>query len=113
MTKIDKRRQTLQRAKKTHAISRSTSRPRLIVFRSNKTIYAQICNDEKGIIVCSASGLKSKLTGIKMAEEVGKKIAKKALTKKITEISFDRNGYKYHGQVKALADSARAAGLSF
>jgi large subunit ribosomal protein L18 len=101
------------RARRTHVCARTGAKPRLIVYRSNKTIYAQIINDEQSKIVCGASGLKSKLTGIKAAQEVGTSIAQLAKKKKISEVSFDRNGYKYHGQVKVLADAARKAGLTF
>lgn len=81
--------------------------PRLCVFRSNKYIYAQLIDDEKAR---SLALLKGKLGD---AKEVGKEIAKKAIEKKINKVVFDRGGYKYHGRVKALAEGAREAGLSF
>lgn len=81
------------------------SRPRLTVFRSNKYMYSQIINDEKGITLVSAKGTK--------AAEVGAALAKKAVAKKIKDIVFDRGGFKYHGKVKALADAAREGGLNF
>ncbi|MCF7831049.1 50S ribosomal protein L18 [Candidatus Gracilibacteria bacterium] len=101
------------RARRTHAKARCSQKPRLLVFRSNRTVYAQIMDDQNDKIVCSSSGLKIKATGVKAATEVGKKIAELAKTKKITEVAFDRSGYKYHGQIKALADSAREGGLKF
>src|SRR5689334_18906853 len=81
------------------------SRPRLSVFRSNKYMYSQIINDEKGITLVSAKGTK--------AAEVGAALAKKAVAKKIKDVVFDRGGFKYHGKVKALADAAREGGLNF
>jgi large subunit ribosomal protein L18 len=80
-------------------------RHRLTVFRSNKFIYAQVIDDEKGHTVASAFG--------KNAQEVGAKVAELALKKKVKKISFDRGNYKYHGKVKALADAAREKGLTF
>ena len=87
----------------------ASKRPRLCVFRSNKYIYAQLINDEKGAIIASAKGG----LNIKEAKKVGESIAKKALGNKIDKVVFDRGGYKYHGRVKALADGAREAGLKF
>jgi len=95
--------------------------PRLSVFRSNKYIYGQIIDDEKGITLLEFSSQKLKsvkgksaqagITKVKEAFEVGKEIAKKALEKKIQFVVFDRNGYRYHGRVKSLADGAREGGL--
>ncbi len=103
----------LARARKTHAKVRSYDCPRLVVFRSNKTIYAQIVDDLKNKVLCGTSGLKSTKTGVKMAEEVGAEIAKLAKAKKVKKVGFDRNGYKFHGQVKSLAEGARKGGLEF
>ncbi len=83
------------------------SRPRLSVFKSNKYLYAQIIDDAKGKTLASASGDKNK------GEEIGEKIAKAALAKKIKSVIFDRNGFIYHGRIKALADGARKGGLKF
>lgn len=88
-------------------ISGTVKVPRLCIFRSNKYIYAQLVDDEKGRSLAHAKG---KLVD---ANKVGKDIAKKALEKKINKVVFDRGGYKYHGRVKALADGARKAGLKF
>lgn len=90
-------------------------RPRLCVFRSNKHIYAQIVDDVKGTTLVSTSSLKleEKAAGVEMAKKIGQSVAKAALDKKITNVVFDRNGYIYHGQIKALADGAREGGLNF
>ena len=94
-------------------------RPRLVVKRSNKNIYAQLL-DNNGKVLVSASTLSKEFKSFNMkstnkqaAYEVGKIIAKKILDLNIKEIWFDRNKYKYHGRVKALADGAREGGLSF
>lgn len=95
-------------------ISGSANCPRLSVFRSLKNIYAQLVNDEKGITIASASSLAMKIEpNMKGAEKVGKAIADKCKELKISEIVFDRSGYKYHGRVKALAEAARKEGLKF
>jgi large subunit ribosomal protein L18 len=95
-------------------------RPRLSVFRSLKHIYAQIIDDTTGRTLCAASTLdkelREKLQGLtktQQAIEVGKLIAKRALELGIKQVAFDRDGHKYHGRVKALADAAREAGLEF
>ena len=88
--------------------------PRLCVFRSNKHIYAQLINDRNGKILASTSDLKA-AKGKKMerASEIGKAIAELAKKQKIEKVVFDRGGNRYHGRVKALAESARQAGLKF
>lgn len=89
-------------------------RPRLSVFRSNNYIYAQIINDEKSVTIVSASDMKlDKGTKTERAKTVGVEVAKLALAKGIKSCVFDRNGFKYTGRVKSLADSAREAGLKF
>ena len=103
----------LARSRRSHAKARISGLPRLIVRKTNQAIYADIMDDSLGKIVCGTNSLKLKETGLKAAEEVGKKIAELAKKAKITKIAFDRNGYKYHGQIKALADAARKAGLEF
>jgi large subunit ribosomal protein L18 len=88
--------------------------PRLSVFRSNNFIYAQIIDDVNHVTLSSASDLKIKKgTKTERANEVGVEVAKKAITKGIKSCVFDRNGFKYTGRIKALADSARATGLKF
>ncbi len=98
----------------------TTSRPRLCVFRSLNHIYAQAIDDSNGHTLASASTLepeiKSEAVGkVKTgkAELVGSQVAKRALSKGINQVVFDRGGYKYHGRVKALAEAARQAGLKF
>lgn len=96
-------------------ISGTASRPRLTVYRSNKHIYAQLIDDVNSKTLVSASDKTSteKGTPVEKASRVGENLAKLAGSKKIESVVFDRNGYKYHGRVKALADGARAAGLKF
>ena len=95
-------------------ISGTGERPRLSVFRSNAFIYGQLIDDTKGKTLASASDMAIKVgTKTERAVEVGKAIAKVATLKKITNVVFDRNGFKYTGRVKALADSAREGGLNF
>lgn len=93
----------------------SLKRPRLSVFRSNRAIYAQIIDDNAGKTLVQASSLEIKTTGKKteVSKAVGKALAEKALAKKISQVVFDRSGYKYHGRVKALAEGAREGGLKF
>ena len=102
-------------------IVKHTSRHRLVVFRSNKNMSAQLLDDFDGKTITSASSLdkllKNKVAKLKTKTEVsvfiGKMIADNAKTKKISKIVFDRNGFPYHGRVKALAESARKNGLKF
>lgn len=99
-------------------ISGTTERPRLTVFRSNTGIYAQIIDDTKGVtLASSSSSIKSLKTagGTKTdkSAQVGKMLAEKAKAAGVTSVVFDRNGYPYHGRVKALADGAREGGLIF
>lgn len=98
-------------------IKEVSQRPRLTVFRSNKSLYAQIIDDSKGVtlVAVSSQSLKNKEIEdeIGKAKEVGKTIAQLALKKKIKKIVFDRGAYQYHGQVKALAEGAREGGLEF
>ena len=97
------------------------SKPRLVVFRSNKNIFAQIVDDIKSKTLVSASSLDKSLQDslkktngkIEKSSVVGKSIATLAKKNKIKEVIFDRNGYSYHGRIKALADGARKAGLTF
>lgn len=97
-------------------ISGTPERPRLSIFRSNRGIYAQIIDDTKGITLASASttelGDKARLN-VETSKNVGKKLAEKALASGIQAIVFDRNGYLYHGNVKAFAEGAREGGLKF
>lgn len=95
-------------------------RPRLSIFRSSKNIYAQIIDDTLGTTLVSASTLDKefkdqKIEGkkIEIAKVVGNLVGKRALDKGITKVVLDRNGYLYHGRIKALSDGAREAGLNF
>ena len=89
--------------------------PRLCVFRSNTSIYAQLIDDEKGVTLASSSSLELKVknNNVEAAKAVGKDIADKAKKAKIKTVVFDRGGYLYHGRVKALAEAARENGLEF
>lgn len=93
----------------------AAERPRLVVFRSLKHIYAQVVDDVTGNTLVSSSTLKlSKATGTcKGAEQVGQQVAALAKKKNIQQVVFDRGGYVYHGRIKALAEGARSAGLEF
>jgi len=96
-------------------ISGTAECPRLSVFRSNRGIYAQIINDEIGKTLASVGAKEVKAKGKKIAVslELGKLLAKKVIAKGINRVVFDRNGYKYHGRIKALAQGAREGGLQF
>lgn len=111
-TKLNRRTRIKYRIRK--KISGTASRPRLSVFRSNKQIYAQLVNDDKGMTLVAASSLGMDVKPkIEQAAKVGEAIAKKAQEAGITTVVFDRNGYLYHGRIKELADAARNAGLKF
>lgn len=89
-------------------------RPRLVVFKSLKATYAQLVDDKSKKTLLSASSLKAKKgTKTEKAKGAGAEVASKAKEKNITKVVFDRNGYKYHGRVKALAEGAREGGLQF
>ncbi len=97
----------------------TSARPRMCVFRSNKGIYVQFIDDDRGVTLASAASSnkavvdKGAMTKIAQAQEVGKLAAEAAKSKGISTVVFDRSGYLYHGRVKALADSAREGGLVF
>lgn len=95
-------------------IKGTAERPRLSVFRSNKFIYAQVINDAKGVTLAQASDIGMK-EGAKTerAKKVGREIAEICLKSKIGQVVFDRNGFKYTGRIKLVADEARAGGLKF
>ncbi len=97
-------------------IEGSSERPRLTVYKSLKYISAQIIDDSKGLTLVSASSQEKDLKSgknVDIAKEIGKILATRAKDKNISQVVFDRNGYIYHGKVKALADGAREAGLKF
>ena len=95
-------------------ISGTAERPRMSVFRSNKQIYVQVINDDeqKTLVAASSLGIEASNKS-EQASKVGALIAKKAIEAGITSVVFDRNGYLYHGRIKAVADAARNAGLKF
>ncbi len=95
-------------------VTGTIERPRLSVFRSNKFIYAQVIDDTTGKTIVSANDMKVvKGKKTERSLDIGKEIAKLAIAKGIKTVVFDRNGFKYTGRVKALADSAREGGLIF
>ena len=96
-----------------HKVHGTATRPRLAVFKSNTSIYAQLIDDEAGKTLGAADSRKEKGAQLEAAKAVGTAIAKKAGELKITEVVFDRGGFQYTGAVAALADAARAAGLKF
>ena len=115
MAKLEGRERRKLRVRK--KISGTPERPRLTVFRSNKQMYAQVVDDKTGATLASATSLKLEKAAdankSKVAEQVGEAIAEACKAKGITTVVFDRNGYIYHGRVKALADGARKGGLVF
>lgn len=113
---LEKVAQRIKRHKRIRArISGTAEKPRLAVFRSNTSIYAQMIDDETGRTLCAASDIKdaSKITKTEAAAKVGKELAEKALALGITTCVFDRGGFLFHGRVKAVAEAAREAGLKF
>jgi large subunit ribosomal protein L18 len=115
LSKFDKRTRIKRRIRK--KISGTTETPRLSVFRSNKEIYAQIVNDLSGETLAAATSLgdkaAQKVNKVEQATLVGKKIAEVAKAAGVEKVVFDRNGYQYHGRVRALAEAARENGLKF
>ena len=122
MSNLSRKQQTQKRHKRLRRnLSGTESRPRLAVFRSNNHIYAQIIDDDAQNTICAAStidkdlkaSLKVNAGSCDASTAVGELVAKKALSKGITQVIFDRGGTIYHGRVKALAEAARVAGLNF
>ncbi len=115
-TKLERRAKIKMRIRK--KVSGTSEKPRMSVFRSNKHISVQLIDDINGKTLVSASSRVKEILGIsgtktQKAAEVGKLIAQKAVQAGITTVVFDRNGYLYHGRVKALAEAARQNGLKF
>lgn len=118
LKKVRRKRRKLRVRKK---IFGTPERPRLTVYRSLKHIYCQVINDEIGhtLVACSTldkevrSQLKEGMKKVEQAKIVGRVLAEKALKLGIEKVAFDRNGYLYHGRVKALAEGAREGGLNF
>ena len=112
-TKIERRIKIKYRVR--NRVSGTAQRPRMSVFRSNKQIYVQLIDDLSGKTLAAASslGLTEKVAKKEQAAKVGTLIAQRAQEAGITTVVFDRNGYLYHGRVKALAEAARKSGLKF
>lgn len=118
--KIKKEKQKRRHKRVRAKVEGTTICPRLSVFRSSKHIYVQLIDDERGQTLAAVSDLEfkdKKEEKIKkkseIAYQIGQLIAKKAGEKKIKKVIFDRDGYKYHGRIKAVAEGAREGGLSF
>jgi len=118
LNRIERRRRIHYRIRK--HVNGTSERPRMVVFRSNKQIYAQVVDDQQGKTLVAAASNDKELaaqckgkSGIEAAAIVGKTIAARAIAKGITTICFDRGGYLFHGRVKSLADAAREGGLIF
>jgi large subunit ribosomal protein L18 len=117
MSQLTSRELRLRRHKRVrkHAVG-TTERPRLVVFRSNRGIAAQLVDDQTGRTIAAASSLNlksAKGSKIDQSAEVGKLLAQNAKQAKVKSVIFDRGGYLYHGRVKALAEAAREGGLEF
>ncbi len=118
LSKIERRERIKKRIRK--IVKGTAERPRMTVFRSNRQIYVQFIDDECGTTLASASSADREVADtvaghnkVQVAAEVGKLAARRATEKGITTVSFDRNGYLYHGRVKMLAEAAREGGLKF
>jgi large subunit ribosomal protein L18 len=116
LTKVNRRNKIRTSIRK--KVRGTAERPRLAVFRSNKFIYAQLINDDKGLTLLAASSKDGETAGMKtnkieQSKAVGKLLAEKALASGIETVVYDRGGYLYHGRVKALAEGAREGGLKF
>ena len=117
LKRIRRRRRKLRVRKR---IFGTLERPRLTVFRSSKNIAVQLVDDVTGVTLCQAGSLNKELRdqityggNIAAAKAIGTVVAERAKEKGITQVAFDRNGYRYHGRIKALADAAREGGLGF
>lgn len=114
------RARTLRQGRVRDQVHGTNARPRLSIYRSGRHMYAQVISDESGTTLTSASTLSSELRGaskktatVDAAKEVGSLIARKCQEKGISQVVFDRNGFLYHGRVRAVAEGAREAGLQF
>jgi len=117
---MDKKTARLRRAKKTRSHIRRLGMPRLTVHRSGRHIYAQVISAEGGSVIAAASTLQKDLrtdlgstSNKDAAKAVGKAVAEKAVAAGISDVAFDRSGYRYHGRIAELADAAREVGLKF
>ena len=119
-TKARKGRRVMRHARVRRKVKGTPERPRLAVFRSLNHVYAQVIDDTRGVTLVAASTLDGELRGqrdgkakAETSKGVGQLIAQRAKEHGVTQVVFDRGGYKYHGRVKALADAAREGGLVF
>jgi len=117
---MDKKTARLRRARKTRSHIRRLGVPRLTVHRSGRHIYAQVIAAEGGNVIAAASTLQKELrsdlsstSNKAAAKAVGKAVAEKAVAAGVSDVAFDRSGYRYHGRVAELADAAREGGLKF
>jgi large subunit ribosomal protein L18 len=117
---MEKKTARLRRAKKTRSHIRRLGMPRLTVHRSGRHIYAQVITAEGGSVIAAASTVQKDLrTGLTStsnkdaAKAVGKAVAERAVAAGVSDVAFDRSGYRYHGRVAELADAARESGLKF
>jgi len=115
MKKIIKKRRQRMKYIFRKRIYGTAQKPRLSVFRSNREIYAQVINDIKGETLTTVTTMGKKIQGTKSEKAflVGKRIGKQILDLGIKEVVFDRNGFLYHGRIKAFAEATRSAGLKF
>jgi len=121
MSRLSKRDQRARRHRRIRGrVTGTAERPRLNVYRSHSHIYAQVIDDTRGHTLVAAStldaGLRPQLdekTKLEEAKLVGRLVAERALAAGVTQVVFDRGGYKYHGRIQALADAAREGGLKF
>ena len=113
--KLRKRQQRKLHVRKT--LSGTPEKPRMTIFKSNRFMYVQVIDDAAGVTLASASTLEETLKGLKRnkdgAAKLGEEIGKRLKEKNVGVVVFDRNGYQYHGIVKAIADGARKAGIAF
>ncbi len=120
LPKTRKGRRVMRHARVRRKVKGTSGRPRLAVFRSLNHVYAQLIDDSKGVTLAAASTLDAEVRGqqagqgkSEISKAVGGLIARRAKAQGITEVVFDRAGYKYHGRVKVLAEAAREGGLVF
>ncbi len=117
---MEKKTARLRRAKKTRSHIRRMGKPRLTVYRSGRHIYAQVISAEGGSVIAAASTVQKDLrtdlsstSNKDAAKAVGKAVGEKAVAAGVTDVAFDRSGYRYHGRIAELADAARESGLKF
>ncbi len=117
MSVVTKRQRRLRRRRRVRArVTGTTQRPRLSVYRSNRGVFAQLIDDDKGHTVAAVNWIEPdlrKLTASEQAKRAGELLAKRAKAAGVETCVFDRGGYQYHGRVKALAEGAREGGLVF